>query len=627
MAERRRRSSLLVRLLAVSVVVTVLSITATAWLAVRDTTQAIEEERGQALADDAKIYDALLGHAATHQDWADVLPLVGSLAATTGRRIVITDRDRTPLAASAAGALPERASAAVDPLGVETGLAGTAAADGIDARAVGPYRLPDAERAALRADAERVRSCLNGPTKPEEPPVAAPPRPQGAPEEHRPVGDVDIDMTPSGRPRIEALGTDPSLYQRCQEELDRLARPTATERTALDQLDDLVNACLGRQLLPPVRAGLDGVWTPLGRTGLNGVTRDYRVAVNGCLSTARRDQLAGYVAPPALLFVTQPGTPAPVGGFDLSPANRLRIFGVAGLVLLVAVSVTVLVGMRLVRPLHALTAAAGRMRDGDTTARVEVTGRDEIARLGDAFNAMAEQRRHVEELRRDMVGDIAHEMRTPVTNIRGWLEAAEDGVVALDRELVTSLLEEAMLLQHVIDDLQDLSAADAGELRLYPHRIEVPELLHAVADAFAPAAERAGVALAVAAMPGTLTADPIRLRQAVGNLVTNAIRHTPPGGRITLSSRTEGERVVVAVSDTGPGIPEDERALVFERFWRAEKSRSRQTGGSGLGLAIVRKIAEAHGGTATVSGAPGSGAVFTLHLPHTHDGSIDAHER
>ncbi|MEU1755596.1 HAMP domain-containing sensor histidine kinase [Micromonospora matsumotoense] len=626
MAERRRRDSLLVRLLAVSVVVSVLSITATAWLAVRDTTRTIARERGQALADDAKIYDALLGYAATHRSWADVSPLLDSLATSTGRRIVVTDRDRTPLAASTAGPLPERASATVDPLGVDTTLAGAVPTDGVDPRAVGPFRLPDAERAALRADAESARSCLTGLAVSEEQSTVVPRRQRTVPyvSQDRPVGEVDIDTTPSGRPHIVAPGADPGLFPRCQVALDRLARPTATERTALKQLDGLVNDCLRRQLLPPIRVGLHGVWTPLGPTG---VTRDYREAVNDCLSTARRDQLARYVAPPALLFVTHPGAREPVGGFDLSPANRLRIFGVAGLVLLVAVGVTVLVGMRLVRPLHALTAAADRMREGDTTARVEVDGRDEIARLGDAFNAMAEQRRHVEMLRRATVGDVAHEMRTPVTNIRGWLEAAEDGVVALDRELVSSLLEEAMLLQHVIDDLQDLSAADAGELRLYPQRVDLPELLHTVADAFAPAAEHAGVVLAVATPPGTLTADPIRLRQAVGNLLTNAIRHTPAGGRVTLASRTEGDWVVVTVSDTGPGIPQDERALVFERFWRAEKSRSRQTGGSGLGLAIVRKIAEAHGGTATVSGAPGSGAVFTVRLPHVHDRSTNDHQQ
>ncbi|QDY07974.1 HAMP domain-containing protein [Micromonospora sp. HM134] len=604
MAECCGRGSLLVRLLALSVVISVLSISATAWLAVRDTTRALQQERGRALADDARIYDALLGHAATHHDWTGVSPLVRSLAADTERRIVLTDRNRTPLAASGAGALPQRASATVDPLDVDTDLAGTAGAGGIDARATGPYQLPDAERTALRRLAVRALDCLHGPVD-----LA----PLTAAEGLFPVRtDAEIVVAPSGRPRIASRGATVTGDARCAGEFDALAEPTATERRALDQLDDLVNTCLGRQRIPAVRTDLDGQWTP---AGSGPITTERRDDVDGCVAAARRTQIADHVAPPVLLFVTDPGTPVPVGAFDLTPANRLRIFGVAGVVLLVAVGVTVLVGVRLVRPLHALTAAAGRMRNGDTTARVRVAGRDEIARLGNAFNEMAEQRCRVEQLRRDMVGDIAHEMRTPVTNIRGWLEAAEDGVVELDADLVSSLLDEALLLQHVIDDLQDLAAADAGELTLHRRQVEVPKLLREVADAFAPAAESAGVALVVDAAPGTVDADPIRLRQAIGNLVTNAIRHTPADGQVTLSARHQAAYAEIVVADTGPGIPEEQRDLVFERFWRAEKSRNRRTGGSGLGLAIVRKIAESHGGTAGVAGAAGTGAVFILRLP------------
>ncbi|WKU07101.1 cell wall metabolism sensor histidine kinase WalK [Micromonospora sp. HUAS LYJ1] len=605
MAEWCGRGSLLVRLLALSVVISILSISATAWLAVRDTTRALQQERGRALADDARIYSALLGYAATHHDWTGVSPLVRSLAADTERRIVLTDRDRTPLAASGAGALPQRASATVDPLDVDTELAGTAGTGGIDARATGPYQLPEAERTALRRLAVRALDCLHGPVDP---------APMTAAEGLLPVraDDAEIVVAASGRPRIASRGTTVTSDIRCAGEFDALAEPTATERQALDQLDDLVNTCLARQRIPAVRTDLDGQWTPAG-SGL--VTTERRDDVDGCVAAARRTQIADHVAPPVLLFVTDPGTPVPVGAFDLTPANRLRIFGVAGVVLLVAVGVTVLVGVRLVRPLHALTAAAGRMRNGDTAARVRVAGRDEIARLGNAFNEMAEQRCRVEQLRRDMVGDIAHEMRTPVTNIRGWLEAAEDGVVELDVDLASSLLDEALLLQHVIDDLQDLAAADAGELKLHRQQVEVPRLLREVADAFAPAAESAGVALVVDAAPGTLDADPIRLRQAIGNLITNAIRHTPADGQVTLSARHRAAYAEIVVADTGPGIPEEQRDLVFERFWRAEKSRNRRTGGSGLGLAIVRKIAESHGGSAAVSGAAGTGAVFTLRLP------------
>ena len=609
MPDRRRRSSLLVRLLAGSVLVSVLSIAGTAWLAVRATTRAIQQEQGQALSDDAKIYDALLGYAATHRDWTGAGPLIRSLAAGTDRRIAVTDRNRVLLAQSAAGALPQRASATLDPLDVDQNLA----TDRVDPRAVGPFSLPAAERVALRRLADDAVTCLRTPgpvddrlssTKVTEEPAARPFVPPVA-------ADAKLVDQPSGRPRIQAQAGELDGRNACSSLLDRLAEPTATERRALGPLQDLANTCLGRQGMPSVRIGIDGGWT----SDSARFDHAYQEAVDTCLAGSRRQQLAGYVAAPALLFVTAPGAPVPASSFDLSAASRARIVAVTGAVLLVTIGVTVLVGRRLVGPLRVLTAAAVRMRDGDDGARVRVTGRDEIASLGAAFNDLADHRRRTEELRRAMVGDIAHEMRTPVTNIRGWLEAADDGVVPLDRELVSSLLEEAVLLQHVIDDLQDLSAADAGELRLHPQPVDVAEVLHAVADAFAPAAEQAGVALAVSARSLTLNADPIRLRQAVGNLVANGIRHTPEGGRVTLSARTAGNWIAIDVADTGPGIPAEQQPLVFERFWRAEKSRSRQTGGSGLGLAIVRKLTEAHGGSVALTSTPGQGATFTLLLP------------
>jgi two-component system sensor histidine kinase BaeS len=606
------RGSLLVKLLAVSAVVTLLSIAATAWLAVRTTTRALQQEQAQALTDDAKIYDALLGYAATHASWSGVAPLVDSLSRSTGHRVALTDRARGPIADSAPGDLPDRPSATVDALGVDENLVPTPTDDRIDPRAVGPFRLPTAERKDLHAIAARVAECLRGPT-PDEPVTAVPQ--QAVEKREAAPGNPEIVDEPSGRPRIVTRGADGVSADVCAHPRAELAAPTATEHRALNQLDRLVDACLTRKHVASVRVGLDDTWTWTAVLSVRtGPTRNDDAVVD-CLATSRREQLAPYVAPATLLYVTTPGAAAPSSGFDLSAPNRTRILAVTSLVLLVAIGATALVGVRLVRPLRALTSAAGRMRDGDATARVTVTGRDEVARLGAAFNDMAERRREVEELRRAMVGDIAHEMRTPVTNIRGWLEAAEDGVVPLDRELMSSLIEEALLLQHVIDDLQDLSAADAGELRLHPRAVDLGDLLPAVVDAFAAAADRAGVALALRAPPAVVDADPVRLRQAIGNLVSNAIRHTPAGGRVTVTTRTDGTAQVIDVADTGPGLSAAEQAMVFERFWRAEKSRSRQTGGSGLGLSIVRKLIEAHGGTASVRSEPGAGATFTLRLP------------
>ncbi|NEB77269.1 HAMP domain-containing histidine kinase, partial [Streptomyces sp. SID14478] len=341
--------------------------------------------------------------------------------------------------------------------------------------------------------------------------------------------------------------------------------------------------------------------------------------VASCVGTARREQLASYVAAPALLFIGDPGG-GTVPGFALSPRNTAKIAGVAALVLALTVGASVLAGTRLVRPLYALTGAAQRMKDGRGTAPVPVTTDNEIGRLAAAFNDMAAHRTRLEEQRKVMVSDVAHELRTPLSTIRGWLEAAQDGLADPDPAFVASLLEEAVQLQHIIDDLQDLAAADADALRLHPQPVHVEELLGQVAAAHHVRADTAGVTLSTASPDAPvpqLTADPVRLRQAVDNLVSNAIRHTGPGGTVTLRAHaTEaGDEVVVEVADTGSGIPAADLPYVFDRFWRAEKSRNRRTGGSGLGLAIVRRLAQAHGGSATAASEEGKGSVFTLRLP------------
>jgi two-component system sensor histidine kinase BaeS len=321
------------------------------------------------------------------------------------------------------------------------------------------------------------------------------------------------------------------------------------------------------------------------------------------------------VAPAALLFVQSPGGVSQTR-FNLSGGNLARIVGVAALVLLITVVVTVLAGARLVRPLRALTAAA--KRPAEQHARMPVTGKDEIGVLAVALNHLAERRERAEQQRTAMVSDVAHELRTPLTNIRSWLEAIEDGLATpeSDPALTAALLREALQLQAIIDDLQDLAVADAAGLRLSPERVPVAELLAQVVTAHGSSAEAGSVRLTVD-VPGSLvvTADPVRLRQALGNLVSNAIRYTPPAGSVALAARLGAGEVVFTVRDDGAGIAAEDLPLVFDRFWRADRSRSRDTGGSGLGLAIVRQIAEAHGGSIDVESAIGSGTCFTLRLP------------
>ncbi|MFI1830032.1 sensor histidine kinase [Streptomyces sp. NPDC020412] len=657
------RKSLLGRLLAVSALVAVCSVAATAWLAAQTTSGAIKQEQGRNLTNDAVIYRTLLGRAATNAQWDGVQGQVAALAKKYDRRIALTTRARVPIADSAADgtppALPENASAVIDPLNTEAVLDPTAeqTADqptvpvgtagsrtggltpgGIDARAVGPFRLTADEGARLRSVADAAVDCL---------------RDQSVTAERV--------TAPSGRSWVRAAGYE-SGEIRDQCGLRRLEVPTETESAALKALTKLSDDCLSRKghksvpLTMEFGSGPDTRIAVLGQTpwekillvapadadsAVQAVPRpaeprkeaEARVAfrldsvVENCVDTARRDQLGSYVSSPALLFISDPDG-AEVPGFDLSPENTARIAGAAALVLALTVGASVLAATRLVRPLQALTSAAQRMKDGGAAEPVPVRGDNEMGRLAAAFNDMAEHRTRLEHQRREMVGDVAHELRTPLSTIRGWLEGAQDGVADLDPAFVSSLLEEAVQLQHIIDDLQDLAQADAGELRLSPVPVRIAELLPQVAAAHAPRAEAAGVTLTVSeagADAGELAADPVRLRQAVDNLVSNAVRHTPRGGTVTLraygagagegESEGAGRRVAIEVADTGSGIAADDLPYVFDRFWRADKSRNRRTGGSGLGLAIVRKLAEAHGGSVEAASRVGKGSVFTLLLP------------
>ncbi|WP_261717445.1 HAMP domain-containing sensor histidine kinase [Streptomyces sp. FZ201] len=592
------RKRLLVRLLITSVLIAVCSVAATAWLAVETTTRALREEQGQVLADDMDVLNELSGYAATHPDWKRVEGTLRELSARIGRRIALTGGPgREVIADSAAPGtpLPPRAAATVDPLNVDTHTDRGAQRDGIDPRVVGPYRLPKAERDRLDVLADKRRLCFD-----------------------RYGVQATVARTPSGRPVLtdDDGSTLDYVPVECADGL--LNNPTPTEKKALDDLTERARECLdGRELdVPgPLAYFVDDRGPAVDSRYVLGKlptgASDRRQAQE-CTDQALRAQLDPYVAPPADLYLGIGDRPAV--RFDLSPANWSKVALATGLVLAVTVAVTAVVATRLVRPLRALTEAA--QQPPDRHVRVPVTTRDETGILAAAFNELTDRRAKLEDQRKAMVSDIAHELRSPLTNIRGWLEVTRDGVVAPEPALLASLHEEAVVLQRVIDDLQDLADADAGTLRLHREPVRADELLDQVAAAHRVAADAAGVTLRTAA-DGTpwLDADPVRMRQALGNLVSNALRHTPPGGTVTLAARREDDEVVLDVTDTGTGIAADELPHVFDRFWRSEKSRSRRTGGSGLGLPIVRHLLAAHGGTAEASSEPGSGSVFTLRLP------------
>jgi len=582
--------SLVVRLLATSVLVAVCAILATAWLAVQSTTRAIQQEQGRSLSDDKSVYDSLLGYAATHRDWSGVQTLIAEHARKQGRRVTLMTPERQIFADSGPGPSLQNArpSATVDPLQVDLGLTG--GTDSIDPRAVGPYQLTTREREDLRFLATKQLTCM---------------RDYGL--------DGQIVVTPSGRPTVRAIGVDiKGTVQFCQ--TDDLLQPTPTERKPLIALQKLTTACLPETDYKLIEIRPDFTVWPVEVSKDPATNTALTKRINNCMQKSRKEQLKKYVAAPALLFVTDESTGAVTPVFNLTRANAIRIGAVTGAVLIVTVLITILVGRRLVRPLRALTDAASEPVADQN--RVPVTTNDEIGHLAAALNELAARREQTEALRKTMVSDVAHELRTPLTNIRSWLEAAQDGLARLDPQLLSLLLEEAVLLQHIIDDLRDLAAADAGDLRLHREQVYVNDLLEQVVEAHRGAAETAGVRLF--AQP---TADPevlldgTRLRQLVGNLVANAVRHTSAGGSVTVRSEVVGGDLSIAVADTGTGIAAADLPKVFDRFWRADDSRTRSTGGSGLGLAIARKLAEAHGGGITVESTLGVGSVFTIRLP------------
>ena len=304
----------------------------------------------------------------------------------------------------------------------------------------------------------------------------------------------------------------------------------------------------------------------------------------------------------------------------LTAVNRSVLFGalIAGLA---AVVITMAISSRILRPVERLTEAAQRMEKGDLTARVPVTSDDEIGQLAHAFNSMAGSLAQQEQLRRNMVTDVAHELRTPLTNLRGYLEAARDGLLTPDDALVCNLYEETMLLSRLVSDLQELAQAEAGQLKLLRQSAPLAGIVEQAVTILRPQANAKGIVLTVDLPPDLplVDVDPERVGQVLRNLLNNAVAHTPQGGEITVAAQTSGAEVSVSVHDTGTGIAPEHLPFVFDRFYRADKSRARQTGGSGLGLAIVKQLVIAHGGTITATSAPGQGSTFTFTLPVAQD--------
>lgn len=297
-----------------------------------------------------------------------------------------------------------------------------------------------------------------------------------------------------------------------------------------------------------------------------------------------------------------------------------------------ALILTALLARRLTAPIRVLVAETHRIGTGDFSGGIEMPSQGEFTVLANALNGMAQDLGRAEAFRRNFVADIAHELRTPLSNIRGYVEAVEDGLVSPDSAIET-IKDDAVLLHRLVDDLQELATADAGALAMAYRLVNPVELLEKALVSMKSAAGSSGVRIELVKPEKPLpemVVDSQRITQVLRNLLENAIVHTAEGGAITVGvvhqpggaqsppesppAGAEG-RIVITVDDAGPGVPEEELDRIFERFHRVDKSRTRATGGSGLGLTISRHLVEAHGGLIHASNRREGGTRFTIELP------------
>jgi signal transduction histidine kinase len=264
-----------------------------------------------------------------------------------------------------------------------------------------------------------------------------------------------------------------------------------------------------------------------------------------------------------------------------------------------ALTLSVVLMRRLLGPLTKMTGTAQRIAEGDYTGEVPVVSRDEVGRLSEAFNRMSASLRHTEQLRKKMVIDVAHELRTPLTNIKGYLEALADNVLAPSRETLLLLQEETLRLANLVEAIMRLARADAARADLHRVEIEAHSAITQLLDSFQHRLDAKRIEVKVVPLQRDirLSADPEKLSQVMTNLLQNACLYTPMGGRLKISiERTTPGEVLFVFANTRGELEDKDLPFIFERFYRGEKSRSREYGGAGIGLAIVKELIEAHGG-------------------------------
>lgn len=274
-------------------------------------------------------------------------------------------------------------------------------------------------------------------------------------------------------------------------------------------------------------------------------------------------------------------------------------------------------GARTWRPVRDLITAAGDLADGDYSARVAIHGSPATRQVVDSFNDMASRLETADQQRRRLLADLGHELRTPLTVIRGEIEAMIDGVHALDRENLEPLVGEVEMMERLLEDLRTLSLLEAGALPLHPEPTELATLVGDVADSYQRRAGTMGIEVVVQSTPVEIVLDPDRIREVVTNLMNNAFKAMPGGGRLTLRVEPKGGGARIQVSDTGTGIDPSDQDRIFERFQKGPASS-----GSGLGLTISRNLVQAHGGSISIASTPGVGTTFTIDLERVRPGTI-----
>jgi len=308
-------------------------------------------------------------------------------------------------------------------------------------------------------------------------------------------------------------------------------------------------------------------------------------------------------------------SPDEAHGLFLGAIHRYLIWA-SLLALALALALSFWLTRRVLRPLSRMTAVTRHLAAGDYSVRVGTTGDDEIGRLGQAFDRMGDSLARLEGLRRQMVADAAHELRTPLTNVRGYLEALRDGVIAPSRETLEMLHGEVLRLVSLAESLLDLARADAARTDLHPEVVSLRQLVGEALELGRPNLEGRGLAIrqTIPAEADWVRADPEKLRQVLRNLVENAGQYAASGGRLEISAERTREGVALTFANDGETFSSEDAPYVFERFYRADRSRARQQGGAGIGLAIVKELIEAHGGAVGASSGGGITRIW-LSLP------------